>query len=721
MLELAAQVARFTFEVEGLSHELRVVGFQGQEEISRPFSFQLELASTHSELAFEQVLDQPGVLTLLGRDEPRYLHGLVRRFEQGDEGDRFTTYYATLVPKLWHLSYRYNCRIFQEMSAPEIIQKILEEAGMSADDYELRLDAGAPRHPRREYCVQYRESELNFISRLMEEEGIFYFFEHSPEKHLLVLGDSPSAHRPIAGAETVPFHKRTGTVAPEEHVFRFQYREDVRPGQTVLQDFNFKKPKPTLNLEVTQAADRFTELEIYDYPGAYQAPEVGKAWAEVRLQAHQATRKQGTGESNCPRLAPGAQLTLSDHPREDFNQAYLLRRVEHSGRQPQVLEETASGEGARYGNTFSALPADMPYRPLRETPRPTVAGTQTAIVVGPKGEEIYTDEHGRIKVQFHWDRKGKYDERSSCWVRVSQLWAGAGWGGMVVPRIGQEVIVDFLEGDPDRPLVTGRVYNAQQRPPYELPASGRVSGLKSNSTPGGGGYNELSMDDTKGKEKVTVHAQYDMSTTVEHDQATTVHNNRTATVDVDDTETVGSNQTLKVGANQSLDVGSDQATSVHNNRTATIDVDDTETVGGKQTVTIGANQALQVGNNQTTTVENNQNLTVGNNQTTTVTARQTLNVGSDQSHSISGNCTTTIGAAEKHTVGANQTLVIQGVRSTSVAAHDQLVVTGSLTITVAGPISITSDTSISFNVAASSITLDPSGVSILAPKINLNS
>jgi type VI secretion system secreted protein VgrG len=311
----------------------------------------------------------------------------------------------------------------------------------------------------------------------------------------------------------------------------------------------------------------------------------------------------------------------------------------------------AGGE-ATYHNTFDCIPSSTPFRPARVTPTPFIQGCQTALVVGPAGEEIYTEKYGRIKVQFHWDRLGKKDENSSCWIRVSHPWAGKGYGSVSIPRIGQEVIVDFLEGNPDQPIIVGRVYNAEQMPPNGLPKEGMVSGIKSNSTPGGGGYNEMTMDDTKGKEKITVHAQYDMSTTVEHDQTTTVHNNRTDAVDVNDSETIGNNQSIKIGSDQTLSVGANQKNSIGASRTTTVGANDQETISSNQIIAVGGNQTVSTGSNQS--------VTVGAARTVGVTGADSLTVGAGQTISVSGPVTITSGASITLSAGGSSIVLGSG-------------------------------------------------------------
>ncbi|MFS8069951.1 MAG: type VI secretion system tip protein TssI/VgrG, partial [Byssovorax sp.] len=457
---------RFLFEVDGLAQTLRVVRFSGSEGLSELFRFEVIVASEDGAVGFDDIIGKPALLTMRAdEDESRYVHGIVARMRQGDFGKKLTTYHLTIVPRPWRLLHRQDCRIFQELTAKEIIQKVLEGAGLTSDtDFRLAVQGS---HAVREYCVQYRESDWAFVSRLMEEEGIYYFFEHLADKHLLTIVDKLSAHVPIAGESTIKFRPSLGALSKGEHVHRFHYAEEIRSGKVTIRDYDFKKPG--LKLESAEAGASFADLEVYDHPGDYVLPATGDALATLRLQERTSLRKVGEGESACERLIPGSTFTLSEHGREALNRAYLVTRIEHEGAEPAMAESGA--EVTRYENRFEVIPDDVPFRPALTTPRPTVKGVQSAIVVGPAGEEIYTDEHGRVKVQFFWDRLGKKDDKSSCWIRVSQVWAGEGWGAMHIPRINQEVLVDFFEGDPDRPIITGRVYHGTNVPPYALPAN----------------------------------------------------------------------------------------------------------------------------------------------------------------------------------------------------------------------------------------------------------
>jgi type VI secretion system secreted protein VgrG len=376
----------------------------------------------------------------------------------------------------------------------------------------------------------------------MEQEGIFYFFRHEEGKHTLVLADQKSAYQDCH-ENSVKY--TAGSLAPN-HLTAWEHRYEFRPGKWAQTDYNFKTPSTNL----LTSAGTLTDLpqaggfEVFDYPGEYEVKADGDAYTKVRMEEDDAAYNTVTGAGRCCTFTPGDKFTLEEHDIDsEAGKEYVVLSVQHAASDPST---GPSGRASEYSNSFTCIPSSVTFRAARLTPKPVVQGVQTAVVVGPKGEEIYTDQYARVKVQFFWDREGKRDENSSCWVRVSETWAGKNWGMICNPRIGQEVIVDFLEGDPDRPIITGRVYNAEQMPPFNLPDKQMVTGFKSNSTKGGGGYNEMTFDDSKGKEKITIHGQYDMATTVEHDESLTVHNNRTITVDGTHTETVKGDTSITI-------------------------------------------------------------------------------------------------------------------------------------------------------------------------------
>jgi len=619
---LSANVERVTCAITGVGRKAKakVLSLQGSEGVSSLFSYTLRIVCEDAELDFDAIVGRPVVLTFLGEDESvsRHVHAMVVHIEQIGQGKRLATYELRLAPQAWLLTQRADCRIFQNTSVPDIIKEVLTAAGLPSDRFKFSVKAT---YPPRDYCVQYRESDFEFISRLMEEEGIFYFFQHNlmgkDVGHVMVFTDHSTIHKTISGKATVLYHPSTTGIKTEDSVFPFSFRQGVRSGSVVLKDFDFRKP--VLKLKPKQKHTVDDQLEVYDFPGRLDSGSDGDRLAKVRLEGLQVPRKMGEGESDCLRFIAGYYFTLDEHPRESLNQEYLLTRIETWIRQPQVLEEGAGMEPAVYQNRFSCIPAIVQFRSAQITPKPIVHGVQTAIVVGPAGEEIYPDEYARVKVQFHWDRKGKNDEKSSCWIRVSQLWAGAGWGAMFIPRMGHEVIVDFVEGDPDRPIITGRVYHGTNKPPYKLPDERTKSTIKSNSSKGGGGSNELRFEDKKGSEEVYLHGQKDWTIKIEndknqdvgHDETLHVGNDRTKNVDHDQSETIGNDKSINVGHNHTESIGDN----------ATI------SVGKNSDITIGKNQSIQVGERQSEDIGKDYDLTVGGSERISITKDFNINVG----------------------------------------------------------------------------------------------
>lgn len=680
---------------------LLLQSFVGQEGLSRLFHFEAELVSEDPEIRFDQLIGKEvGIRLATREDPPRYIHGHVSRFTQSAQDSRFTYYRAHIVPWLWFLTRTADCRIFQApMTVPDIISKIFDD--LEFDDY--RLDLQGAFEPV-EYCVQYRETDFNFVSRLMEDHGIFYFFEHEEKKHTLVLGNHPGAHPKCPGQGTARCAFAGGALEGEDVVTSCQVEQELRPGRYAITDYNFETPSTSLAASVDSVVKvgENSRFEVYDYPGEYGKKPDGERLVKLRIEEEEATHFLLRASSTCRAFVAGQRFDLAEHYRRDLNGSYLLIEVQHGASAGEYYTSGgASTAGETYTNSFTASPHSVPYRPARVTPRPLVQGTQTAVVVGPSGEEIYSDSYGRVKVQFHWDREGERNENSSCWIRVSQPWAGKNWGAVAIPRIGQEVIVDFLEGDPDRPIIVGRVYNAELMPPYDLPAGGVVSGFKSK-THKGSGYNEFSMDDTVGKEKIVIHGQYDMETTIEHDQKLTVHNNRSATVDVDDSESVGVNQSMTVGVNQKLDVGANQDVSVGANATRAVGISETHSIGVAHTLSVGAAQAINVGAAQEVGVGGVQSVNVGASQSVNVGGGQSVSVGGDQSTSASN---ISASAKSKITHKAGSDLVIDAGSSITIKC-------GGATITMKGGKISIKGTKVSINGSG--------GVGIKGAKIGQN-
>lgn len=454
--------------------KLLLLSFRGREEMSRLFQFQLEMVSDDSGIAAKDVVGTNITFSTSNRDgEKRFFNGFIHRFVAGDadkEGRR--SYRADVVPWLWFLTRTTDCRIFQEKTVPEIIEQVFQDLGFS--DFKLELKGS---HPKHTYRVQYRETDFNFVSRLMEEEGIFYFFRHEDGKHTMILADQASAY--VAGDQkTVDYPLHYTSQSEEGIITRWEHSYEFRTGKIAQTDYNFETPSTSLmtNEPTVMKIPGTDKYEFYDYPGDYANTGDGSPLTRLRMEEEEAAHDVVDGESTCRTFVPGSTFSIGKHKvPSEAGSSWVLTTVEHTAREAMPYETGAAGASTDeqtdlYHNTFTSIPSKTVFRPQRTTRRPFVQGPHTAVVVGPAGEKIYPDNYGRVKVQFFWDREGKKDEKSSCWVRVSQNWAGQDWGGVFIPHIGQEVIVEFLEGNPDRPIITGRVYNAEQVIPLDLPA-----------------------------------------------------------------------------------------------------------------------------------------------------------------------------------------------------------------------------------------------------------
>jgi len=612
---------KFTFKILGASFETGVLEVAVDEMVSTPFEAHLHLVCEDS-ISLGDVIGKEGLLTISSdTGDPRYLHGIINRFAQTGKQGRFLLYRALLVPQMWVLSQKQNSRIFQNQSVKDIVSDMLKEAQLPGDRYAFRLQGD---YKAKEYCVQYHETDLGFISRLLEEEGIWYFFEHSREKHVLVFADAKSAYKPIEGETTLVYKHSGGMVPKEESVFEFSDEQNMGPGKLSQTDYNYNHPSQPLATQ--DETKEFKNLEIYEHPGRYEDDETGRRLAKIRLEEATALREIGRGKSTCARLSAGRTFKLKGHENGSFDKEYLVISVLHDGKQPQVLEEANAGGAMSYANELTVIPSSVVLRPARKTHRPVVYGPQSATVVGPEGEEIYTDELGRVKVKFHWDRAAAKDEKSSCWIRVSQLWAGEGWGAMFVPRKGQEVIVSFIDGDPDRPIITGRVYNGATPLPHALPQNKTKSTIMSQSTSGGGGANELSFEDAKGQEEVFLHAQKNLIAKIEHDKSGIIGNDETLTVGQNRTEQVGNNQATTIGGVKIETVVKASTENVGLAKLTNVGADYSVNVGAAHTITVGGLMNTAVGLAQVEEVGLSKNTIVGQDLSTTVKKDHVLNV-----------------------------------------------------------------------------------------------
>ena len=586
-----------------------------EDELGRPFRIELDLQHRSFQVDFDKLLGKGMCVEMQTTGGVRFFHGIVAQIEHAPTASRFAIYRAVLRPWLWLLTRTQDCRIWLDKPVPEIIKDgIFKDHGFT--DFMVQLSGT---YKPREFCVQYRESDFDFASRLMEEEGIYYFFEHDKTKHTLVLCDASTAHKAVPHYLEVPYRAASDEAIYEREVIT-EWRElkEVESGGYVITNFDFEKP--TTNLEgrsIVPASHAQSKFEVFDYPGVHLQQADGDKYARVRREELQLPHQRYLGAGNPRGVGVGNLFTLSDHPRNALNKEYLVCAARHDLASTQH-ELGAQGEhiGFRFGSEIQAIDKTRPFRPERRTSKPMIRGPQTAIVAGPRGDEIYTDKYGRVKVKFHWDRHSKADEKASCWIRVAQAWAGKKWGHLYIPRIGQEVMVEFLEGDPDRPIITGRVYNFDQMPPYDLPAEHTKSTIKTRSTLKGDDqtFNELRFDDKKGREEIYFHAERDFNRVVEN------------------------NDTLKVGFDKK-DPG-DQTIEIFNNQVVTIGRSGTK--DGSQTFTILKDRTatlkqghdtlkIDTGNRSTTIKQGNDTLKIeAGSQTVEAMQSITLKVGANK-------------------------------------------------------------------------------------------
>ncbi len=498
-----------------------VIGFELKESLSKPFKLTLQLSSSEDRPDFGQLIDESATLTLWADNEPvRHINGIITKLKQKASGFRRTHYEMVIRPAYVRTDLTSNCRAYQQQTIVDVIKGLLTKTGLENSQWRLN-DA----HITREYCVQYRETDQAFIERLAAEEGINYHFEHTADNHALVFSDQAKQAKHIG---TVLYNGQTGGDRTEPCIWSLDKEESMATAQHAMRDYTFTHPRYDLEHQyqgqnIQHQQDHYQK---FDYPGRYKEDSQGAPFNRYRLEYERSNSHLAIAAGDDMRPLPGHVLTLTGHSRADLNQDWLVVKATHTGTQPQSQgEEAASGAGgSQYSNTLHLIPHQQPWRPEPKH-KPRVDGPQIAHIVGPAGEEIYCDEFGRVKVQFPWDRYGQMDEHSSCWVRVSQNWAGGAWGHMAIPRIGHEVIVDFLEGDPDQPIVTGRTYHANNPPPYALPENKTRMTIKSQ-THKGEGFNELRFEDEADQEEIFMHAQKDQNNVVNNDETTRVGHDR---------------------------------------------------------------------------------------------------------------------------------------------------------------------------------------------------
>ncbi len=738
----------------------------GVESLSAPFDFTVELLSESDRVPPKSLLGQSLTLEIpLPSQAPRFLNGKITAVAVGNEerdGTRYTSYNVHLQSDLWPLTQDKNFRIFQEQSVPQIIKTLLGEYNIGFDD---RLTSN---YRLWEYCVQYNESTFNFISRLMELEGIYYYFSHDRDKHTLILADAPQLHSAFSGYETIPYIQTPGGgVGDSEGISQWTLAEQATPGIYSLSDYDFRKPNAWLfQARQNPVSPSPGQIDVYEWPGRYTEHQQGEFYARVRQEAWKAEHQQIEAHATTFGIVPGHTFTLSKAPYAADNGDYLIISARY------LLRENGytSGDSGEIEQNidFTVIPADTPWHPRQYAEWPKTHGPQTARVVGPAGESIWTDKYGRIKVKFHWDRFGPDDAGSSCWVRVSSAWAGQGYGGVQIPRVGDEVVVDFINGDPDRPIVIGRVYNDACMPPWSLPAGATQMGFLSRTKDGDSSTgNALRFEDKAGAEQMWLNAHRNMDTNVNNDATATIGNNLSTSVagqedhsvtgdrnhavqgneaisvQGDETVSIQGNETTDIKGNRTRAVTGNEECSVDGNRTATVKGDETrevtgkctETITGIHTFTAQSNQEITVDGTQTMTVNDNRSCTVNADETQHITGQQTVTIGNAQETTITttrklnvlgpvtrtfmaGETTSVIGMQQSTVVGGRIAGVIGADLRSAICITDAAMTKHTLMVGGSG-IEITPG-KIEISAGGSTVVIDGSGVTLNGSKIDLN-
>jgi len=681
--------------------------FQGQETLGAPYHFDLTLLSDDANIPASKVLGQSLTVHLkLDTGDWRYFNGVVTYFAKTGLAMKHTRYRLILNPKLTLFDYTRDCRIFFDNDASTHATEVLAQRGFS----DVQSGALEASYRKREYTVQYRETDFNFVQRLLEEDGIYYFFKHEKDKHTLIMADSAGAHAPVSGYEQVLYlPKQRKQAREEEHFWSLSAADSLYPGKfTVLRGYDYNKARPGTPLFEQQFSlpqQPGADFEDYDYPGDLSEKADAEAEALVRVEgSHVANtiiqvegNTMGLGAGDLVKLRKPLSVDGEFNPfwdEADFDKEFLITSATYSISINQYETGDVAQSDEPFKATYNLLDSQSHFHPARSAYKPRIEGPQTAIVVGPSGEEIYTDKLGRVKVQFDWDRLGHRDEESSIWVRVAQVWAGKQWGAMHIPRLGHEVIVEFLDGDPDRPIVTGCVYNADNMPPYALPDNKTQSGLKSRSSKGGtpSNFNELRFEDKKGGEEVHLQAEKDLTILVKSDESRTVGHDRVKEVGNDETSTITGNRTETVAKDETITIAGNRGESVGGNESITIGSNRTESVGGSESVSVGANRAHDVGGNEA------------------------VSVGGKRTEDVGGDASDSVGGGRKVSIGKSDTLSVAASRKADIGADDQLKVgkkliidAGDQVVIKTGSASLTMKKDGTITLKGKDITLDASG------------
>jgi type VI secretion system secreted protein VgrG len=674
--------AAITFQSPLPPEDLFIESMTVDEGLSQMGLIQLNLLSPKNDIAVAKLLGKPVGVTLVDAgDHKRYFHGHVTRFGHGSARGPYHAYHAEVRPWPWFLTRTADCRIFQAMTVPDIVKQVCNDHPAVA---QLKFKLFRT-YRTWDYCVQYRETDFQFISRLLEHEGIYWYVAHAAGKHTLTLLDAISAHDPVAASASIRHIEDASSAPPDEQfITQWRFDEEIQTEKVALTSYDFQRPATSLAVDA-QVSRQHPEAgaERFDFQGDYIVSADGKQQADDLLDGAQSRFQRYLGEGNAMNLEAGHTFSLTKHPRGDQNAKYLLTRVRIEA---QVAVFAAGAAGASFKTSFEAIPSAQQFRPPRQTVKPFVQGPQTAVVVGPSGDEIFTDKYGRVKVHFHWDRLGKKDDKSSCWVRVSHPWAGKNFGMIHTPRIGQEVVVSFLEGDPDQPLITGRVYNAEQMPPWDLPANATQSGILTRSSKGGayGNANAIRFEDKKGSEQLWIHAEKNQDIEVENDETHWVGHDRTKTIDHDETVHVKHDRMEKVDNDETIEIGRDRFMTIDRDKTEKVIRNKSITVVGKHSETIAQTMEIAIGASLSETVAVNYSETVGAAMEQTVGGAMAITVGGAMAQSVGGVWAVTVGANLSLTSGGSYSNTVGGSATEQVGANLNVDVSKDAKTTVGG-------------------------------------
>ena len=678
---------------------LRFDSLQGREALSQLFDFQLTLKSPEKGLSADALLGQPVTVDFeLEGGARRHLNGQCVHFRSAGRSGRHHLYVAQLKPWLWYATRRSDYRIFQGETTADIVRQVLAL-------YPFPTRWLLSRSYRKwNYCVQYRETDANFVQRLLEHEGIWYWFEHSAGEHTLVMTDDIGLATPFPGYATLPFYPQDVAVPDKDHLNGWAAGGTVQSGKYSARDYNFVMPSADLTTRRAHPAGHpHAGYDIYDFPGSYPTLGEGDPYARVRLEELQSSHKRSHAQGRARGLAPGRLFTLEKHAVDAYNREYLVIGAEYDFSDNDYDGGEDSGEH-RLTIAAEVHPTDQAYRPERRTPKPHTMGPESAVVTGPAGQEIYTNEHGQVKVQFHWDRYGKKDENSSCWIRVSHPWAGTGFGGVHIPRIGQEVLVDHLNGDPDQPIIVGRVYNTNNPHPWGLPANATQSGFLTRSSMGATwqNANALRFEDKKGEEQVWLHAEKNQDIEVENDETHWVGHDRSKTIDHDETVHVKRDRTETVDHNETI--------TVHNDRSERVDHNEMISIGDNRVRSVGRNESLSIGDNRSKTVGKNESDKIGKSWSIKVGKFKTETIGMASMQNVGLGKVTNVGLGYMRNVGMMLTSVVGLSRSDTIGKDHTATVGKVYTLTAGGKSTIVmDDKSILIQIGQSKLVLEENG------------